>query len=184
MSRKKKKRTKSGKTVNQKSPKANSKIPLLSIAIVAVAIIGIGFFAFKANRSAYVNATDVAYKNTSGTNTNQNISSPSTSATSFEKLRGGETKPVLSPTRFKGKTASAYNVAQEYPELLDAMYCYCYCKKTIGHKSLLSCFTDRHAANCTICQDQAFYAKIMQKKGLDIGQVRKEVDRKFWRPFS
>jgi hypothetical protein len=182
MSRKKNKRTKSGKA--QKPPKVNSKIPLLSIAIVAVAIIWIGFFAFKANRSGYVDAKDVANKNTSGTDIGQNISSPSTSATSFEKLRGGETKPVLSPARFKGKTASAYNVAQKNPELLDAMYCYCYCKKTIGHKSLLSCFTDRHATNCTICQDQAFYAKIMQKKGLDIGQVRKEVDRKFWRPFS
>jgi hypothetical protein len=94
-------------------------------------------------------------------------------------LKGGETKPVLSPSLFVGKTAAAYKVAQENPELLDSMYCYCYCSRNIGHKSLLSCFTDNHAANCGICQDQAFYAYSLAQKGYDIAQIRQAEDKKF-----
>lgn len=105
------------------------------------------------------------------------------SQANVEKLKGGETKPVLSPTRFVGKTATAYRVASKKPDLMDAMYCYCYCSRSIGHKSLLSCFTDNHAANCGICQEQAFYASSLDKKGYDIAQVRKAVDKKFWRPL-
>jgi hypothetical protein len=100
-----------------------------------------------------------------------------------EKLKGGETKPVLSSTRFVGKTAAAYRVASKKPDLLDHMYCYCYCSRSIGHKSLLSCFTDNHAANCGICQDQAFYANSLDNQGYDIAQVRKAVDKKFWKPL-
>jgi hypothetical protein len=176
MSKKKSQKTKTQKKIKYQEPqKAAAKIPFLPIVIILVAVLGIGFFALRGDKSSSVNAKDVTYKKISGS---------IAGATNIEKLKGGETKPVLSPARFTGKTASAYKVARENRELLDSMYCYCYCKKTIGHKSLLSCFADRHASKCTICQDQAFYAKNMQDKGLDIGQVRKEVDRKFWRPFS
>jgi hypothetical protein len=185
MSKKEVKKTQKQKAEKYQKPAKNTtKIPFFPIAIVLIAVIGVGFFALRGNKTGFVNAKDVAYKKTSSIETGLNTSSSVTNETSLEKLKGGETKSVLSPARFTGKTASAYKVAQENPELLDSMYCFCYCKKTIGHKSLLSCFTDKHASKCTICQDQAFYAKIMQDKGLDIGQVRKKVDRKFWRPFS
>jgi hypothetical protein len=108
---------------------------------------------------------------------------PDVSQTDIQSLRGGETKASLSPSLFVGRTAAAYRVARENPELLDTMYCYCYCSRSIGHKSLLSCFVDNHAANCGICQDQAFYAYSLDKKGYDLAQVRQAVDKKFWRPF-
>ncbi len=185
MGRKKVKKTKKQETENYQAPQKNAaKILILPIAIILIAVIGVGYFAVRGNKTGFVNANDVTLKNTSSIETVQKTASSKTSDTNFAKLKGGETKSVLSPARFAGKTASAYRVAQENPELMDAMYCYCYCKKTIGHKSLLSCFTDKHASKCGICQDQAFYAKMMQDKGLDIDQVRKEVDRKFWRPFS
>ena len=57
-----------------------------------------------------------------------------------------EKKPVLSPALFVGQTARAYRVAQEIPDVLDQLYCYCECDKHLGHKSLLSCFTDDHGA--------------------------------------
>lgn len=57
-----------------------------------------------------------------------------------------ETKPPLSASLFVGKVAEAYQVAHEIPEVLDKLYCYCGCDKSVGHKSLLSCFTDSHAA--------------------------------------
>jgi hypothetical protein len=185
MGSKKVKKTKKQETENYQAPKKSAaKIPILPIAIVLIAVIGVGYFAIKGNNTGFVNAKDIALEKTTSTETVQKTVSSKTSDISFAKYKGGETKQVLSPARFSGKTASAYKVAQENPELMDAMYCYCYCKKTIGHKSLLSCFADKHASKCGICQDQAFYAKRMQDKGLDIGQVRKEVDKKFWRPFS
>jgi Protein of unknown function with PCYCGC motif len=57
-----------------------------------------------------------------------------------------ERKPVLSPTLFVGQTASAYRIAQQIPDVLDQLYCYCECDRHLGHKSLLSCFTDDHGA--------------------------------------
>jgi len=57
-----------------------------------------------------------------------------------------ETRPTLDPAQFVGRAAAAHRVAREIPDLLDQLYCYCGCDKNQGHKSLLSCFTDGHAA--------------------------------------
>ena len=57
-----------------------------------------------------------------------------------------ETRATLDPARFVGKAALAHQVAREIPDVLDQLYCYCECDKHTGHKSLLSCFTDGHAA--------------------------------------
>lgn len=60
------------------------------------------------------------------------------------KLR--ETRPTLSRILFVGAVAEAYGVAKEIPEVLDQLYCYCRCAENFGHKSLLSCYVDQHAA--------------------------------------
>ena len=57
-----------------------------------------------------------------------------------------ESGTTLSPALFVGKTAKAYLVAQEIPDVLDQLYCYCECDRHMGHVSLLSCFIDSHAA--------------------------------------
>lgn len=57
-----------------------------------------------------------------------------------------ETRPTLDPAQFVGKAAAAHRIAREIPEVLDQLYCYCGCDKHEGHKSLLSCYTDGHAA--------------------------------------
>ena len=57
-----------------------------------------------------------------------------------------ETRPTLDPARFVGKAEATHRIAREIPDLLDQLYCYCGCDKNQGHKSLLSCFTDGHAA--------------------------------------
>ena len=57
-----------------------------------------------------------------------------------------ETRPTLDPALFVGKAALAHRVAREIPDTLDQLYCYCECDKHLGHKSLLSCYTDGHAA--------------------------------------
>jgi hypothetical protein len=57
-----------------------------------------------------------------------------------------ETRPTLDPARFVGKARVSHQVARDIPAVLDQLYCYCACDKHLGHKSLLSCYTDGHAA--------------------------------------
>jgi hypothetical protein len=62
-------------------------------------------------------------------------------------LTGKETKPVLDPAMFTGQVRLAYAAAKKYPDLLNEVYCYCYCDQPpFKHDSLLSCFTDKHGA--------------------------------------
>lgn len=62
-------------------------------------------------------------------------------------LTGKETKPVMNPAMFTGQTRLAYAAAKKYPDQLNEVYCYCYCDQPpFKHKSLLSCFVDRHGA--------------------------------------
>jgi hypothetical protein len=56
-----------------------------------------------------------------------------------------ETRPTLDPANFTGKARRAHEVAREIPGVLDRLRCYCRCEG-IGHVSLLSCYTDGHAA--------------------------------------
>lgn len=97
------------------------------------------------------------------------------------KPKGGENKPVLSPALFQGKTAYAYQIAKEIPEVLDSIYCYCNCQMSLGHKSLLSCYTDKykHAALCKICKNQAIRAYELYKEGRDIMTIKKTEDEEF-----
>lgn len=60
-------------------------------------------------------------------------------------VRGGETRPVLHPSLFKGMASAAYAAAKKYPGVMDQVFCYCKCDEPpFNHKSLLSCFTDNH----------------------------------------
>lgn len=72
---------------------------------------------------------------------------PSSSSTAgSQQVARRETRPTLDPALFVGKAAAAHRVAREIPDVLDQLYCYCQCDKHVGHKSLLSCYTDGHAA--------------------------------------
>ncbi len=57
-----------------------------------------------------------------------------------------ESRVTLDPALFVGKAARAHQAAREIPDTLDQLYCYCECDRHLGHKSLLSCYTDGHAA--------------------------------------
>jgi len=96
-----------------------------------------------------------------------------------KSLRGGEVRATLSPTEFSGETARAYQIAKEIPEVLDSMYCYCECEKHFGHKSLLTCYVDEHAAHCDICMNEAFMAYELHRQGKDIKTIREAVDARF-----
>ncbi len=66
-----------------------------------------------------------------------------------ESLRKGETKATLDPGQFTDlRVKEAYKVAKEIPWVLDSIYCFCMCKESpaFRHKSLLSCYVDKHAS--------------------------------------
>jgi len=159
------KKSKRKKTSRKKQVKSSNskKLRLIMLAVILVAVGGYLFY----NKSNRIQAAK-------GLN-----STP----IDIEALKGGETRPTLSPVLFVGNVAKAYNLAGQNRELLDSMYCYCNCKENFGHKSLLSCYVDKHAADCKICMDQAFYADSRFKEGMDIAQVRLAVDKKFWKPL-
>lgn len=81
---------------------------------------------------------------------------------------------TLSPGAFDDPTTKqAYQVAQDNPKLLLQLPCYCPCDRAdIGHKSLLDCFVDTHAAGCGICKSEAIRAARLQKEGVSIQDIR------------
>ncbi len=91
-----------------------------------------------------------------------------------------ETKKVLEPTRYRlQKQMVSYGIAGRIPQVLDQIYCFCGCSHSIGHKSLLSCFTDDHAANCGICMDQAILAGKMADREKSIIEIVDAMDTRF-----
>src|SRR5260370_15105190 len=76
------------------------------------------------------------------------------SASSF----GNGASITLDPNRFTGEVHQAYLVAQQHPDLLAQLDCYCGCEQHEGHKNLLDCFRTNHGAGCAICSGEAVMA--------------------------
>lgn len=124
---KKSKGQKKSKGPVQVSPSSSRLKKLMPMALVGVAALALAGYLFYRNQSSPV----------SGLKSNKELASP---------YQRRETRPTLLPALFVGRTARAYQVAQEIPDVLDQLYCYCYCDREHGHKTLLTCFTETHAA--------------------------------------
>ncbi len=95
---------------------------------------------------------------------------------------GGEDRPVISPALFVGRTARAYEIAREHPELMDKIWCYCGCVRNSGHRSLKTCFINRHASYCEVCIREAIEVKRLYEKGYTLDRIRKAIHKMFaWR---
>ena len=94
-----------------------------------------------------------------------------------------ETRPVLTDAIFTGRVAEAYRIAAEIPKVLDSLFCYCYCKKNHNHKTLLTCYTNRHGSKCDICLNEVFYAYALYNQGKTLDEIVIAVDKKFYRPY-
>jgi hypothetical protein len=79
---------------------------------------------------------------------------------------------TLDPGQFEGDTKQAYLVAQQHPELLAQMHCYCGCEQHEGHKNLLDCFRTRHGAGCDTCVAEAVTAGKLADAGMPVDQIR------------
>ncbi|KMP11000.1 hypothetical protein UR09_04635 [Candidatus Nitromaritima sp. SCGC AAA799-A02] len=95
-----------------------------------------------------------------------------------------ENRPVMSSALFTGKAAQAYRIAAEIPKIIDSQFCYCYCKKNHNHKTLLTCFTNKHGSKCGICINEVLYAYEMYKQGKTLDEIVIAVDKKFYRPYK
>ena len=94
-----------------------------------------------------------------------------------------ETRPVLTDAIFTGRVAKAYRIAAEIPKVLDSLFCYCYCKKNHNHKTLLTCYTNKHGSKCNICLNEVFYAYDLYNQGKTLDEIVVAVDKKFYRPY-
>ena len=85
-----------------------------------------------------------------------------------------EIPKTLSPEKFDDPTTKqAYQIAQDDPKLLMQLPCYCPCDgPQVGHKSLLDCFVDKHAAGCGICTSEALRAARLKNEGVSIQDIR------------
>ena len=95
-----------------------------------------------------------------------------------------ETRPVMSSAFYTGKVAEAYRIAAEIPKIIDSQFCYCYCKKNHQHKSLLTCFTNKHGSKCETCIDEVLYAYELYKQGKTLDEIVVSIDKKFYRPYK
>ena len=108
------------------TPKRRSKYPLMALSL-GIALIGAGIFYLYQERPSQ----KPVEKTVSQKKKNINLR---------------ETRQTLPPTLFSGRVRRAYQIARDIPEVLDKLYCYCMCKENSGHKNLLTCYVDNHAA--------------------------------------
>jgi uncharacterized protein with PCYCGC motif len=93
-----------------------------------------------------------------------------------------EREPVLDPNLFargyEPDVLLAYEAAKKYPDLIDRLHCFCECKESARehHKTLLTCFTNQHAAGCGICQREAILAAKMKDKGSSDDEIEITVE--------
>jgi hypothetical protein len=93
----------------------------------------------------------------------------------------GALPPTMSPTLFADVVVqNAYRLAARVRKVLYQQPCYCHCDRSQGHGSLLDCFASKHAAECSICIREGFYAYEQSGKGKTAAQIRDGIERGEW----
>jgi hypothetical protein len=88
---------------------------------------------------------------------------------------------TLDPKQFPDAlNHNVYALAGRIRPVLFQQPCYCYCDRSIGHKSLLDCFGSTHGTQCDICQKEAVYAYQQTQKGKTPSQIRAGIIRGEW----
>jgi hypothetical protein len=73
----------------------------------------------------------------------------------------------------------AYAAARAYPAIFDGLFCACRCRKSLGHRSLLSCFESRQPVGCLGCQEEAALAGRKAAAGGSLAEVRVAMDEEY-----
>lgn len=97
----------------------------------------------------------------------------------------GDLPAVLGPQWFTdSETRASYEAASSNRPLFSQLPCYCYCDRSAGHKSLLSCFTDAHGSQCSICRREALFAASESRRGRSAARIRDEIIRGLWTQYD
>ena len=153
------------------------------LLIVALIVVGIGLVAAtiwprKDARVATPNSSGIANQNapTAARTTNHNHEASVRVPAHYKDAQPRTAlRPTLAPEIFTGNVRQAYQVAEDIPQVLAQLPCYCHCDMSEGHKSLHSCFEDEHGANCGICIGEALMAYNLQRQGLTGAQIRERI---------
>ena len=81
------------------------------------------------------------------------------------------------------KIVAAYTFANEYPEVLTGLPCYCPCE-LYGHGGVIDCHRSQHAAMCNVCMDEAIeagrlYEAQVERGAVDIAAVQASVKGRY-----
>ena len=89
---------------------------------------------------------------------------------------------TLDPQQFPDPlNRNVYGLAAKIKPVLYQQPCYCYCDRSVGHKSLLDCFASEHGSQCDICQKEAVLAYQQTQKGKTPAQIRAAIIRGDWK---
>ena len=104
-------------------------------------------------------------------------------------VKGAKLPPLLAQDQMWGSNfqygyqKKAYLVAGKIDKVLYQLPCYCYCDR-IGHGSLRSCYESTHAANCSHCMKEAYFAYFQTKQGKTPKQIRAAIIRGDWKSLD
>lgn len=103
--------------------------------------------------------------------------------------KGLKQAPILTAEALWGENGGprqihAYALAAKIPGTLHQLPCYCYCSRSMGHKSLRSCFEGTHGAQCDTCMKELFYTYGEKQKGKTVAQIRKGIIDGEWKNVS
>jgi len=106
---------------------------------------------------------------------------PANSCTDCSERRPVLDSKLFADPRFDKEVVPAYEVARKYPRTLDRLHCFCECQESMihRHKTLLTCFTNDHAAGCGICLREALMAAELKEKGMPDDQIENTVESVF-----
>ena len=87
------------------------------------------------------------------------------------------------PQDHLNKIVAAYNVANDHPEVITGLPCYCPCE-LYGHGGVIDCHRSQHAAMCNVCMDEAIEAGQLYQQQLangvdDIAAVQSQVKDRY-----
>jgi hypothetical protein len=78
----------------------------------------------------------------------------------------------------------AYALAAKIPNVLYQEPCYCHCDRSMGHKSLQSCYQGQHAAVCAACLKELYYTYLMNKEKKTPDQIRSGIVAGEWQSID
>jgi Protein of unknown function with PCYCGC motif len=101
------------------------------------------------------------------------------------QVPAGELPQPMVPAQFDNPVVkNSYALAAKVKKVLYQEPCYCHCDRSVGHGSLLDCFTSKHGSGCNICMAEALYSYEQTKRGKTPAEIREGIEKGQWRQID